>query len=198
MLQRTTQLEILREVVLPVETHHRLALHAVFRVRLQRHVNTGTSIDDALIQNGHLTGRIVDTIVRTLLQLHTTCRDLHRTLRHIVGTQRDDIGRRTLELAHQQVFVLVRHLTGSRSRGVVQLMEGIFLRHALVDAVAQQEVLQRRTERLRRREEHTAVADGVALHEVEDAVGVYLVVVVQTVTAQSTQQRHVLDLGDVR
>ena len=34
VLQRTTNLEVLREVVLPVEAHHRLALHAVVAVRL--------------------------------------------------------------------------------------------------------------------------------------------------------------------
>ena len=118
-------------------------------------------------------------------------------MRHVVGTQRDDIGRRALELSHQQVFVLVRHLTGCCARGVVQLLEAVFLSHTLADAVAQQEVLQCRAKGLCRREEHTAVADGVALHEVEDAIGVNLVVVVQTVTAQSAQQRDVLHLRDI-
>ena len=54
MLQRTTYLEILREVILPVEAEHTLALHAVFRVRLQRHVDVRSGIDDALVQDGHL------------------------------------------------------------------------------------------------------------------------------------------------
>ena len=33
--QRTADLEVLREVVLPVDTQHRLALHAVVGIRLQ-------------------------------------------------------------------------------------------------------------------------------------------------------------------
>ena len=53
--QRTRHLEVLREVVLPVHTHHRLALHAVFRVRLQTHTHVRPGIDDALVQDGHLT-----------------------------------------------------------------------------------------------------------------------------------------------
>ena len=136
VLQRTAYLEVLREVVLPVETHHRLALHAVVAVRLQRHADAGAGIDDALVQDGHLTGRIVYAIVGAFLEDDTACCDNHRTLRHVVGTQRDDVGRRALELSHQQVFVLVRHLTGCRAGGVVQLLEAIFLSHLLADAVA--------------------------------------------------------------
>ena len=61
--QRTTQLEVLREVVLPVQAYHRLSLHAVLGVRLQRHVHISACVDDALVQDGHLTGRIVHRVV---------------------------------------------------------------------------------------------------------------------------------------
>ncbi len=92
VLQRTTYLEILREIVLPVETHHRLALHTVFRIRLQRHADRSTGVNDALVEDGDLAGRIVHTIVRTLLQYHTTGSHHDRALRHIVSSQRNDIG----------------------------------------------------------------------------------------------------------
>ena len=87
MLQRTANLEVLREVILPVEADHRLALHAIFRVRLQRDVDAGTCVDNALIEDGHLTGRVVDAIVGTFRQRDTACGDHHRTLRHIIGAQ---------------------------------------------------------------------------------------------------------------
>ena len=54
VLQRTTNLEVLGELVLPVETEHALALHAVVIVGLQRDIDTGTGIDDALIEDSYL------------------------------------------------------------------------------------------------------------------------------------------------
>ena len=75
--QRTANLEAFREVVLPVHAHHRLSLHTVLRVRLQRHTHVGPGVDDALVEDGHLTGRIVYGIVRALGQFHTTRRHLH-------------------------------------------------------------------------------------------------------------------------
>ena len=62
-LESTTQLEVLTEVVLPVEAQHRLALHAIVGVALETHVDRGAGIDDALVEDGHLASRVVDTIV---------------------------------------------------------------------------------------------------------------------------------------
>ena len=45
-----------------------------------------------------------------------------------------------------------------------------------------------------RRQEHTSVAHGVTFHEVEVAVWVGFVVIVQSVAAQQAQQGAVLDL----
>ena len=198
MLQRTANLEVLREVVLPVEANHRLALHTIFRVRLQRDVDAGTCVDDALIEDGHLTGRVVDAIVGTFRQRDTACRDDHRTLRHVVGAQRDDVGCGTLKLTHQQEFVLVGHLARSGSCGVVQFLECVFVGYVFRHAVAYQEVFQRRAERLCRWEEHSAVGNGVTLNVVEIAVGMYLVVIVETVAAQSAQQGDVLHFWYIR
>ena len=54
MLKRTAYLEVFREVVFPVESKHTLALHAILSVTLQRHINLGSSIKNALIEDGHL------------------------------------------------------------------------------------------------------------------------------------------------
>ena len=92
MLERTANLEVLGEVVLPVDAEHTLALHAIIRIRLQRHIDTRTSIDNALVQDGDFASRVIDTIVGAFRQFDTTSRDLDGPLRHIIGTQRDDIG----------------------------------------------------------------------------------------------------------
>ena len=194
MLQGTANLEILGEVVLPIEAEHALALHAVVVVGLQRDVDAGTSIDDALIEDGHLTSRVVDGIVAALGQPYATSGNDHRALRHIGGTKRDNVSRRTLELTHQQELVLVSHLHSGSTGGVVELVEGILRSGLSVDATTNQEVLQRGTERLYRWEEHTAVADSVALDIVKVAVGVCLEIVVQTVAAQAAQQGGLLGL----
>ena len=92
MLQGTAYLEILREVVFPVESEHSFALHAVLRIALQRYIDLRPCIQDALVKDGHLACRIIDAIVGTFLQDNATCRDYHRALRHVIGAQRDDIG----------------------------------------------------------------------------------------------------------
>ena len=86
VLQGTANLEILGEVVLPVDTQHTLALHAVVVVGLQRDIDIGTCIDDALVEDSHLTCGVVDGIVAALRQRHTTSRHNDRTLWHIGST----------------------------------------------------------------------------------------------------------------
>ena len=56
VLQRTAQLEVLREVVLPVYAEHRLALHTEVGVRLERNVDWRACIDEALVEYAHLAG----------------------------------------------------------------------------------------------------------------------------------------------
>ena len=51
-----------------------------------------------------------------------------------------------------------------------------------------------RAEGLCSRQEDAAVGNGISLHKVEIAIGIWLVVVVQTVAAQSAQQRLVFSL----
>ena len=72
--QRSAELEVLREVVFPVHAHHRLPLHAVVGVRLQRHVDVRACIDDALVQDGHLACGIVHRVVGAFRKRHAASR----------------------------------------------------------------------------------------------------------------------------
>ena len=92
MLERTTHLEVLREVVSPVHSEHRLSRLSVVGVALERCADGRLGIEDALIENGHLARRIIDAIVGALAELDTTRHHMHRTLRHVVGAQGDDVG----------------------------------------------------------------------------------------------------------
>ena len=121
MHHRAPQLKTLRKLIFPVQPHHRLALHAIVRVRLQRHVHIGAGINDALVQDGHLAGRVIDGIVRTLRQYHTARRHDDRPLGNIISIKGDDVGRRALILADEDVFVFLGILLGDGLRRVVEL-----------------------------------------------------------------------------
>ena len=196
--QRTAEDEVLREVVLPVHAVHRLALHAVFGVRLQRHVDVRAGIDDALVEDGHLAGRIVYRVVGTFLQGDATGRHHYRTLRHVIGTEGDDVGTRAFVLSHQHELVFLSRLLGNGLRRVVELVEDVLVgdsRQTCCLELGPQVV----AEGLCRGQEDTAVLHGVALHEVELSVGMSLHIIIQTVTAQELQQGRTLDglLGQV-
>ena len=194
VLQRTAQLEILREVVGPVHTHHRLAHLPVVCIALVRRIHLRAGIQDALVDDGHLTRTVVHRIVRSLGQRHTAGSHLHTALRHVVGTQRNDVGRRAAELSHQHKLVLLGNLLCHGLRRVVQLREGIAGSLLGTHAFRHQIVIQILAERFGSGEEHTAIRHRVAIHVVEATVRVGLHVVVQSVGTQRLDEQFALHL----
>ena len=199
--QRTAEGEVLGEVVLPVHADHRLALHAVVGIRFERHIDVGAGIDDALIQDGDLAGRVVDRIVAALLERDAAGRHHDRSLRHVVGSQRDDVGARTFILSCQYELVLLGILPGHGLRGVIECVEAVFVGH-VAHAFRLQVLAQILAEGFGCGEEHAAIVDGVALHEVELSVGVRLHVGIEPVESHDLQQGGGLQLllgqvGDV-
>ena len=172
-------------------------MHAIVRIALQGHTDIRSRIDDALVEDGHLTGGIVDTIVGTLFQDHSSrCYD-HRPLRYVIGTKGDDIGRRAFILTYQHILVLVTHMLGSCPGGVIEFAEGIFLHLVSSHVMLLKELAEGLAERFHGGEEDTSVADGISLYIVEIAVRMRTVVVIQTVTAESPEQGDVLHLRDI-
>ena len=99
----------------------------------------------------------------------------------------------------QQIFVFLGNLLGNGLRGVVELGESIFRGCGGRDTFADKIVIEITAERLCGREEDTAVADGIALDEVEVAVGVCFVVIVKAVCTEYLDERLALYLwfGDI-
>ena len=181
MLNGTAHLEILREIVLPVQSEHRLSHLSVIRVALQGNIHRSSGIDDALVQDGDLSGIIIHRIVGTFIERLTTgCHD-HRALRHVIGTQRNHVGIRASELSHKDELVFLGHLLGCGLRGVIEFRESIFLSHCRRNPIAQQIVLKVLTEWFHAGEEYAAISHGIATHIVEKAVGMGFVVIIQTV-----------------
>ena len=123
----TSYLQILRQLVCPVKSQHRLALHTVFCIRLERYTHIGSGIDNALVQNGYLTRRIVNRVVRSLCQHHATGCYYHRTTGHVVGSQRNDISRRAFVLAYQHILILLGYQLSHSLGTIVEFAEHVFL-----------------------------------------------------------------------
>ena len=149
-------------------------------------------IDDALVQDGHLASGIVHGVIRAFRQFHTTSHHLHGAVRHIISTQGDDIGRVALIHTRHDELVLLGVLLGHGLRRVVELAEHILLGLLWGETSLDQLLSQIVAEGLCRGKEYTPVADGIALNEVVVAVGVGLVVIVQTVTTQQFKKRCAL------
>ena len=91
MLQGTTHLEVLGEIILPVHTKHGLASLTIIRITFQRNIDRSTRIDDALVEDGNLTRIVIYRIVSTLCQGNTTCGYYDRPLWNVIGIQGNDI-----------------------------------------------------------------------------------------------------------
>ena len=178
VLQRTAHLEILREIVGPVHAEHRFSHLAVVGVALERHVDGRAGIENALIEDGHLARAVVHGVVAALGERHAARRHHHRALRHVVGTERDDVGRSAAELSRQHVFVLLCNLLRHGHRRVVELGEGVARGFFSTYSLGNQVVVEIATEWLGGGEEDAPVLHGVALHVVETSVGMGLHIVV--------------------
>ena len=113
---------------------------------------------------------------------------------HIVGIERDDIGSRTLELSHNLILVLLGYLLGYGLRTVIKFGKGILFclvgSHAPLDQI----ITHITAERLYLRNEHASVRDGIAFYIIEISIAVCLVVVIQTVGSQHSDDRLFLHL----
>ena len=88
-------------------------------------------------------------------------------MRHIAGSQGDDIGRGTAVLSHQLVLILLGNLFRNGLGGVIQFMEAVFLSNCRIHALIRQRLIQIVAKRFSLREEYTTVAYCIALHKVE-------------------------------
>ena len=186
--------EILVEGILHIEAQECLALGGEERLVLKCHGYALTRVDDALVGDGDDTHRIIDGIVGVLGQAHAAGHHHYRAAGHVHGVEAYLRAGGCLIGAGEDKLVLVGKLAGDYQRGVVQLFVDIFLRqHGVVDFP-----LQVAAERLCHGEDNLAVGgiDGVPLDEVEESVGVALLVGVDAVEVHHLQQRSVRHRSD--
>ena len=100
-----------------------------------------------------------------------------------------------LILSHHHELILLGILLRNGLRRVVELVEDVLISLCLRESATGQLLTQIVAEGFCRGQEHTSVTHRIAFDEVEIAVRVYLIIIVQTVTAQHLQQRTVLHPG---
>ena len=76
-----------------------------FRESTMRRRNLNASVDDS-----HLTGVVVDGIIRAFSKHHTSCRHHNRALWDVGLPERDAIVRRAAELSYKLIFILLGNL----------------------------------------------------------------------------------------
>ena len=186
MHQRTTQLKALAEVVFPVHTEHGFALHAVAGIILERHADICSCIDDALVENGDLTGRVIDGVVTTFLKTDTTCGNDDRSFWNKRCSKRDNVSTGSLELTSEDILIFLGILFGNGLCRIVELVEAIFISQ-ITHTFRLQIIAQVITKRLSSWQEDATVAYGITANEVELSVGMRLHVGIQAVQTHHFQ-----------
>ena len=187
----TSDVEVLGEVVFPVQAQHGLAHQRVVFLAFEADAHVGSSIENALVDDGDGTVTIVNRVVAALCEGDTSCSDHYRMLRNVGTAQVYHASIGGLVFTCQREFVLLGNLA---SRGLGRVVEGV-ITIFVSQSFAAQFLSQPVAERLDYREDDAATAGlyGIAFDEVKLAVWVCLLVIVQTVQIHHFQQGCLLE-----
>ena len=141
-----------------------------------------------MVKDGYFAGVIIHGVIYAFGEPNAASRDHNRTLRHVVCTKRDDVGTGSAELSSKNKLVFLGNLFGNGLGRVVQLVVSVAASNGIWHALVPKIVVQVLAERLCLGQEHASVAYGIALNEVEIAVGMHLIVVVKSVCAHHPNQ----------
>ncbi len=172
MQKGRTEIEPLVELILQVETHESLTLRGEHRLVFERHRNTLSGIDYALVGDGDYAHGVVDGIVGVFGEFHASGHYHYRPARHVHGVESNLRARRCLIFTRHDEFVLVGILACHNYSGVVQLLINVFVSERVVVDFR----TQMRAERLNYREDYLTLRGqyGITLDKVKETVGVAL------------------------
>ena len=102
--------QILRIVVLRIETHHRLALQAVVRLVFEADAYVGAAFDDALVEYGHHAHGVINGIVGVFDKSRSASSHVYRASCHIHRTEIDFGSARCRIFSLQTELVLLCYL----------------------------------------------------------------------------------------
>ena len=191
MHERTTNLEVLWEVVLPVYTNHRLTLLLVCTLAFQRYIDCRSCIDNILIQDSHLTSTVINTIIRTLVQGYTARSYYYRTLWNVIGSKGDNIRCWATILANEYELILLGNLLCDSLRWIIELFENVLICNGSSNSLIGQCFPKSVSEWFSHWEEDTSVTNGITLNIVKVTIGVRIVIVIQSVSIEKFDERLV-------
>ena len=111
-----SDVEILVELIVQVESKQGLALSAIGRLVLKRHTDVCSGIDNALVDYSYDAHVIVNCIVAVFGQGDAAGSNHHRTTRHVHGIEANLRTARCLILTFEDEFILVLKLSCYRER----------------------------------------------------------------------------------
>ena len=193
MQQCTADIEVLVDLILQVESKKRLALHGEHRLVLKRDTDVLTRVDDALVGDSDDTHGIVNGIVGVLGQTHAASHNHNRTAGNVQCIEPYLRARRRHILAFEDEFVFVGELSGHNNSGVVQLLIDITLGDGRVTYLLGEVA----AERFRDRKNNLAgrCQNSIAFDIVEEAVGIALLIAVDTVEIHHLKKALVVQPG---
>ena len=153
----------------------------IIGIAFQRDVYRRSCVDDALVKDGHLTSIIVYAIVYALCESYTSGCNHDRALRHVVGSERDDVGTGAAVLSGQEVFILLGNLLGNGFGRAVEFGKTVGAGYGSRNAFGHKIVVEIGTKGFCLGNEDASVGYGIALDKVEIAVSVCPIVIVQAV-----------------
>ena len=183
---RSAYHQLRRELIFQMRPEERLPLQREGRLVLQLHIHVRPRLQDRLIEDGYRSHHVVHRVVHILYQRraaggyrYAPSRDIHRVEPYLAAAG-------AFVLSRQVELVLLRHLLRHHQRGVVQLLEDIFLCYRRVAY----RLLEVAAEGLQHREDNAPVARiyRQSLHKVELPVGVGVVLAIQAVEVHHAQQ----------
>ena len=142
-----------------------------------------------MIDDGHTPHVVIDGVVGILCKCCATCGDDDRASSHVSHAQVDFTRVVAFVASGQYELVVLGHLLGNGLGAVVKFAEAVFVGQCRVTYPFGQML----TERLGNGEDDASLADGVAFHEVELAVGMWIVLCVETVEIECPKQDGVLE-----
>ena len=193
--QRSTQCQVLAHLVVQVQAHHCLALHAVVVVAFHTGVDTGAGVYQTLVDDGYAAHAVIYGVVGILCQRHSARSHYHRTLCY-VGHSKVNLGCAVaLVSSCDEEFVVFGNLFRHRLGAVVQFLKAVFVGQSIV----LYPVAQMFAEGFCNGEEHAPLLYGEAFDKVKLAVGIGVALRVQPVQVHGAQQCGVLQrsLGQI-
>ena len=173
--------EVFAEAIIGIEAHHRFALHVHESLIFEGNINACTAIQDRFVDDSYGTHGVVDSVIYILRKECPPGCNSHRTGCYVgnTGTKTNLPRRCRLVLSSQDKLIALGSLSRHHRGIVVDLLVYILIGNGVIP----ESLPQCLTKRLYRSKENQSAAClyGVALHKVENTIGIGFSSAIETI-----------------